>query len=448
MAAFDVRIDAARAVLDDRETPVTLGLRAGRVCAVERFGSSLSAAETVRLGDDVVLLPGLVDTHVHIDEPGRTGWEGFASATRAAAAGGVTTLVDMPLDCKPVTTSAAALSVKRAAAVGRCFVDVAFWGGVIPGNGLDLQALRAAGVAGFKCFLADSGNPDFPPVEESTLRFALRVARSTGVPLLVHAEAPDVLAAAPVARGPRYADYLASRPSRAESCAVAAVVDAVLATGGAAHIVHVSSSESVDLIRGAQASGLPVTAETCPHYLTIDSDQIPDSATAFACAPPIRSSHDADALWSALREGVIGMVVSDHSPCAAELKTEDFGTTWGGISSLQLALPVMWTAAGARAVTLVDLVRWMAQRPAQLAGLDDKGSITVGAAADLCVFDPAAEFVVDPLALHHRQPVTPYAGRRLRGQVRETWLAGRRIEPAGRPTGQLLSRRVRAEAAS
>lgn len=430
---MDVRIDAARAVVGGAVRAVTLGVTGGRIAAVEEHGTELPARTQVLLGADVVLLPGLVDTHVHIDEPGHADWEGFRSATRAAAAGGITTLVDMPLDCEPVTTSAEALALKRSAAARECFVDVGFWGGVVPDNAADLAGLLKGGVLGFKCFLSDSGNPKFPPIDDEQLRAAMQ--QLGGLPLLVHAESVRELAMATAPAGRSYAAFLASRPEASEVAAVQQVVTAAADTGARAHVVHVSSAGGVAVLAAARAAGVAVSGETCPHYLTFDG--VPDGATLLACCPPIRDA--TDALWGGLRDGTLSLVVSDHSPCAPAMKalgSGDFGSAWGGVSSLQLGLPLVWTQARARGFDLVDVVRWMCTAPADLAGLPDKGRIVVGADADLCVFDPETTWTVDVTRLLHRQPVSPYDGRGLTGLVRQTWLRG---EPVGDlPCGRLL----------
>jgi allantoinase len=437
----DLVIRAPRAVTAEGEVPAAVHVRDGRITAVQPYDTTPvgRAAEVVELGADVVLLPGLVDTHVHINEPGHADWEGFAHATRAAAAGGITTLVDMPVDSFPATVDAEALEAKRAAASGSCHVDVGFWGGAIPGNLGRLDALRRAGVLGFKCFLADSGAPDFPPLSPPGLAEAMReVAAFDGV-LLVHAESGAELAACPPARGPRYADFLASRPDRVEEAAVATVIEAARLTGARAHVVHLSSAGALPLISAARRDGVRITAETCPHYLALTAEEIPDGATGYACCPPIRSAANRDLLWSGLAGGTLGLVVSDHSPCAPELKRPgDFGAAWGGISSLQLALPIVWTEARRRGVALAEVVTWMSERPARLAGLGAKGRIAPGRDADLCVFAPDEEFTVRAEDLHHRHPITPYAGRRLYGRVRRTWLRGRGIDPAN-PAGRPLA---------
>jgi allantoinase len=343
----------------------------------------------------------------------------------------------MPLNSLPPTVHIDALAVKRAAAAGQCHVDVGFWGGAVPGNAADLAGLHAAGVFGFKAFLADSGVPEFPPLDPAGLAEALAAVDALFV---VHAEDPDQLHAA--AASPRYADFLASRPPEAEHAAVAAAIAAARAANARLHILHLSAATALPLIARAQADGVRVTAETCPHYLTLDAASIADGATEFKCCPPIRDAANADALWQALADGLITSVVSDHSPCTPELKrrdTGDFAAAWGGIASVQLGLPVMATAASARGFGLADVVTWMAARPADLVGLGRKGRIAVGADADLVVFDPAATFIVDPYRLYHRNPVTPYAGQHLTGVVRSTWLRGVPVTGAA-PHGDLLSR--------
>jgi allantoinase len=443
----DLLIRALRAVTGDAaepEQPLAVGVTGGRVAAVEPLaGSSLAGRATLELGEDVVLLPGLVDSHVHVCEPGHTEWEGFASATRAAAAGGITTVVDMPLDSVPATVSADALQAKRRAADGQCHVDVGFWGGVIPGSTPELERLARAGVTGFKCFLADSGSPDFPPVDARQLTGALHVLARLGRPLLVHAESARVAAATGAYAGRSYAGYLASRPRELENLAVAEVIEAARVTGGHAHIVHLSSSDALSMIASAQREGVRLTAETCPHYLTLTAEEIGDGETACKCSPPIREAANRELLWDGLREQILGLVVSDHSPCTAAMKepgTGDFGLAWGGISSLQLGLPLVWTQARRRGIGLARVAAWMSAAPARLAGLTAKGRIAAGYDADFCVLAPEEPFVVDPGQLHHRHPATtPYAGRRLHGVVRLTMLRGQVIDP-GRPRGKLLSR--------
>jgi allantoinase len=434
----DLVLRSRRAVLPDGERPAAVSVRAGRIVAVREYDAPIEAAEDVDLGE-LALLPGLVDTHVHVNEPGRTEWEGFATATRAAAAGGVTTIVDMPLNSLPPTVDVDALAVKQRAARGQIHVDVGFWGGAIPGNAAALPALHAAGVYGFKAFLADSGVPEFPPLSPAGLAAALAAVDAQFV---VHAEDPDHLHAA--APSTAYADFLASRPADAEHAAVATAIAAARAAGARVHILHLSAAGALPLIAKARADGVRVTAETCPHYLTLDAARIPAGATEFKCCPPIRDAANADRLWAALADGLITCVVSDHSPCTPELKrrdTGDFAAAWGGIASVQLGLPVIWTAARARGHRLAEVLDWMARRPADLVGLTAKGRIAVGADADLVAFDPDAAFTVDPSRLHHRHPVTPYAGSALTGVVRTTWLRGRTVT-GDAPSGVLLTREV------
>ncbi|MFQ6172001.1 allantoinase AllB [Oryzobacter sp. R7] len=442
--AAETLLRAGRAVVDGSEAAASVRIRDGVVVDVAAVGAPADGADVVELADDEVLLPGLVDTHVHCNEPGRTEWEGFASATRAAAAGGVTTIVDMPLNSIPPTTSVAALAVKRAAAQGQAWVDVGFWGGAVPGNVDDLAALHGAGVLGFKCFLLDSGVEEFAPLTPDGFATAMAETARLGALLVVHAE--DGSAVRECAHGRAYRDFLDSRPDAAEERAVALVVGTARATGGRAHVVHLSAAGVVPALRAARDAGVAVTAETCPHYLYFESGSIPDGATELKCCPPIRDAANRERLWAALASGAIDLVVTDHSPCTADLKageSGDFAAAWGGIASLQLGLPVVWSAARERRVPLTDVVRWMATAPARLVGLEGKGEIAVGADADLCVFAPEAPWVVDPARLHHRNPVSPYAGRTLTGTVRQTWLRGRPVDLAAEPRGRLLERGAR-----
>jgi allantoinase len=399
----------------------------------------------ITLADDEVLLPGLVDTHVHVNEPGRTDWEGFATATRAAAAGGITTIVDMPLNSIPPTTNAEALRIKRAQAAGQVHVDAGFWGGAVPGSFAFMPALHRDGVFGFKVFLRDSGVPEFPPVDQAGLGAAMEQAAALGSVVLVHAEDAAVIDSAPRPAGCGYASYQASRPPAAEVAAIAQVIEAARRTGAQAHILHLSAADALPLIEAAKGRGVAFTVETCPHYLALAAEDIPDGATQFKCAPPIRERANRERLWQALRDGVIDCVVSDHSPCPPAMKhlaDGDFGAAWGGISSVQLSLPVVWTQARERGFSLDDIARWMAARPAEIAGVAGKGKIAPGFDADLVAFAPDDAFDVDPLRLHHRHKVTPYAGQRLHGVVRRTWLRGNPVD-GDRPSGRLLARQER-----
>jgi allantoinase len=439
----DLVFRALRVVTAAGEVARRVGIADGRIIAIEPLDSELTAPQIVNLGDDEVLLPGLVDTHVHVNEPGRTEWEGFDTATRAAAAGGVTTIVDMPLNSIPPTVDVAALDLKRKAAEGRVHVDVGFWGGAVPGNLGELRGLHDAGVFGFKCFLLHSGVDEFPHLDPGDLPDVLTNIRTFGSLLLVHAEDSDAIDRAPSAHGQAYLDYLGSRPRGAENVAIAHVIEAARWTQARAHVLHLSSSDALAMLRTARRDGVLITVETCPHYLFFTAEEIPDGQTQFKCCPPIREADNRELLWDGLRTTVIDAVVSDHSPCTPDLKrldVGDFGLAWGGIASLQLGLSAIWTEARRRGFTLADLVRWMAERPAAIAGMNRKGHIALGYHADFCVFAPDDAFVVDPARLHHRHAVTPYAQRPLAGVVRSTWLRGRRVFTDGEPQGQLLRR--------
>ncbi len=429
-------VRARRVVLPEGQREAAVHADGGRIVAVTAYDDA--PAGTVTLADDEVLLPGLVDTHVHVNEPGRTEWEGFATATAAAISGGVTTIVDMPLNSIPPTTTVDALHVKREVAAGQVATDVAFWGGAVPGNVDQLRPLHEAGVVGFKCFLLDSGVPEFPPLDDDGLRDALtEIAGFDGL-LIAHAEDADVIAAAPEPSGSSYARFLASRPPDAEESAIGRLVAAARDTGARVHVVHLADGDALPMLRAVRAEGVRITVETCPHYLTFAAEDVPDGATPFKCCPPIRERSHQEALWAALRARDVDLVVSDHSPCTPDLKLldrGDFGAAWGGIASLQVALPVVWTGARARGIALAEVVRWMAAEPARLAGLPRKGAVAVGNDADLVAFAPEERWTVGDL--RHRNPVTPYAGRELHGVVRRTWLRG---EPAGGTDGRLLRR--------
>jgi allantoinase len=440
---FDLVIRARQAVVDGRLRPATIAVRDGRIAAVTGYEAPADAAELVELAPDEVLLPGLVDSHVHVNEPGRTEWEGFATATAAAAAGGVTTIIDMPLNSIPPTCDVAALEIKQKSARGRVHVDTGFWGGAIPGNTADLRPLHEAGVFGFKCFLLPSGVDEFPPLDQSGLEQALREIAAFDGLLIVHAEDAHEITNVPPGRD--YQGFLRSRPPAAEQRAIGTLLDLAARTGARVHVLHLSSAAALPALTAARRRGVRVTAETCPHYLSFAASEIPDGATQFKCCPPIRDAANRDALWAGLRAGEIDCVVSDHSPCTAELKhpdTGDFAAAWGGIASLQLGLPAVWTAARSRGVPLTEVVAWIATAPAALAGLSRKGALAVGRDADLCAFAPEESFVVDAAALEHRNPVSAYDGQRLTGVVRRTWLRGVPITGPGTglATGQLLNR--------
>jgi len=378
---------------------------------------------------DLVIMPGIVDTHVHVNEPGRTDWEGFATASAAAAAGGITTIVDMPLNSIPATTSRAALDRKREAARA-ARVNLEFWGGVVPGNAGDLDALADAGVRGFKCFLSPSGVDEFGHVGEADLRAALPILARRKLPLLVHAEWPSSLLPIDINADARaYDTWLASRPPRAEVDAIALLVSLCREFRAHIHIVHLAALEAIALLRAARAEGLPITSETCPHYLTFCAEDIPSGATLFKCAPPIRDSRHREALWRALEDGTIDLIATDHSPCPVTLKADgDFVRAWGGIASLELSLSAVWSAASSRGVGLERVAQWLCAAPARLAGLDARtGRIEEGMDADLLVWDPDADVQVDPSRLHQRHKCTPYGGRTLRGRAVETYVRGRLV---------------------
>ncbi|MGA8729896.1 MAG: allantoinase AllB, partial [Terracidiphilus sp.] len=433
----------------------TLVVEGGRISSVGEWSDVPPDAALHDVGG-AVILPGLVDTHVHINEPGRTEWEGFSTATRAAAAGGVTTLVDMPLNCVPETINVTALEVKRAAARGKTWVDWTTWGGVVRGNPAELKPMTEAGVPGFKCFLIHSGIDGFAWVDEAELRLALEQLRriGRGGPLLVHAEV-----AGPVDRATemlhasnadwrKYSTYLASRPDEAELEAIALLVRLAEEFAVPVHIVHLASAQALPMLAEARERGVPVTVETCPHYLWFEAGEIPDGATQYKCAPPIRNAENRERLWKALEDGLIDMVATDHSPCPPEMKYLIEGRwdkAWGGIASLGLALPVLWTGMTRRGLGLERIGAWMARAPARLAGLEGrKGSLTAGCDADVVVFDPDAEWSVGPEDLHFRHKLSPYLGVKLKGRVLETWLRGDRVfqrdEFIGEPRGRELVR--------
>jgi allantoinase len=437
--SFDLVLHADAVFIEGAFRAATIGLRDGIIAAIEPARTELPARASITLARDERLIPGVVDTHVHVNEPGRTEWEGFASATRAAAAGGVTTIIDMPLNSIPPTIDPAALAMKRESAASQAVVDVGFWGGAVPGSLGSLRTLHDAGVFGFKCFLSPSGVDEFPHLESDGLLAALReLAHFDGL-LVVHAEDPSVLTAHANDGGPSYARFVDSRPAEAELAAIRRVIDGIRETGGRAHILHLSSAAALPLIAEAKAEGLRLTAETCPHYLTLDAEHIPDGATEFKCCPPIRDEVNRDRLWQGLLDGVIDVIVSDHSPATPGLKLGfdgDFGRAWGGIAGLQLGLANVWTEAARRGIGLDRVLGWMSRGPADLVGLARKGRIAVGADADLVAFAPDGEFTVEPSALAHKHPVTAFAGTRLRGVVTTTWLRG--IPVTAQPHGRLL----------
>ncbi|MET7872313.1 allantoinase AllB [Streptomyces cyaneofuscatus] len=434
---------STRVVTPEGTRPATVAVAGGTIDAVLPYDTEVPAGARLEDFGDDVLLPGLVDTHVHVNDPGRTEWEGFWTATRAAAAGGITTLLDMPLNSLPPTTTVENLRIKQQVAAPKAHVDTGFWGGALPSNVKDLRPLYEAGVFGFKCFLSPSGVEEFPELDQEQLARSLAEIAGFGGLLIVHAEDPHHLAEAPQRPGPAYADFLASRPRDAENTAIEGLIAHAKRLNARVHVLHLSSSDALPLIAAAKHEGVRVTVESCPHFLTLTAEEVPDGATEFKCCPPIREAANQDALWAGLADGTIDCIVSDHSPCTTDLKTPDFASAWGGISSLQLGLPAIWTEARRRGHSLDDVVRWMSAAPAELAGLSRKGAIEAGRDADFAVLAPEATFTVDPAELFHRNQVTAYAGKTLHGVVRSSWLRGVRIAAEGvlaEPTGRLLER--------
>lgn len=439
---YDLVIRGRKVLTTAGIAPREVGIVDGRIVALEPLGNALVGKETIELADDETLIPGLVDSHVHVNEPGRTEWEGFASATKAAAAGGVTTIIDMPLNSIPPTVTVDALNVKRDSARTQAFVDVGFWGGAIPGNTGDLRGLHDEGVFGFKCFLLHSGVDEFPPLEPDELEKDMAELSGFDGLMIVHAEDSRAIDRAPSPDGDEYEGFLHSRPRGAENIAIAEVIERARWTGARAHILHLSSSDALAMIASAKRDGVKLTVETCPHYLTLLAEEIPNGATAFKCCPPIREASNRELLWQGLEDGVIDCIVSDHSPSTVDLKdleNGDFGVAWGGISSLQLGLSIIWTEARQRGIPLERVVEWMGRKPAELARLQRKGTLGPGYDADLAVFAADEAFIVDAEKLHHKNHITPYQGKALSGVVRRTFVRGTEVD-FNEPKGQLIRR--------
>ena len=431
MAGFAIKSN--RVLLPDGLQPATVVVQGELIESIHPHDFTPPDLPLIDVGHHSVL-PGLVDCHVHINEPGRTEWEGFETATQAAAAGGICSVVDMPLNCQPVTTRPEALSLKLEATRGQLWVDMGFWGGVVPDNADALVPLAKDGILGAKAFLIHSGIDDFPEVNEEQLRAAMVQLKSCGLPLLAHAEL-DLGAPADDLAPITYESYLRSRPPEWETRAIELLVNLCRETGCAVHIVHLSAAEALPTLRAARAEGLPITVETCPHYLCLEAETIPDRSTSFKCAPPIRGKANQDRLWEGLREGVIDFIVSDHSPCVPQLKCFDSGNfhdAWGGISSLQLGISSVWEQAQRRGFTEIDLVRWMSTGPAEFIGRSGTlGRLAPGYYANMVVWDPECVFEVTAEHLLFRHRVSPFIGRRIQGKVLTTYLRGQRIYHEG-----------------
>lgn len=419
--------------------PAAALIEGEKIAAVGAMADMPADCAVVNAGA-LAVLPGLVDPHVHINDPGRSDWEGFATATRAAASGGFTMLVDMPLNCLPETTTVEALEVKHAAATDSCFVDWAAWGGAVADNQAHLKPLARAGVPGYKCFLIYPGIEGFTMIHEPELRRSLPLIAETGLPLLVHAELSEAIDEATKSLADadwrRYATYLASRPDEAELAAIRLMITLAEETGAHIHIVHLATAQALPLLTAARLRGLKITVETCEHYLTFAAEEIPDGATEFKCAPPIRSAENRELLWQGLMKGEIDFVTSDHSPCPPAMKGREaghFGKAWGGIATLGLALPVLWTGMKRRGIALDQIIPWLATGPARLAGVAGrKGSIATGADADFVLFDDEAEWTISQAELHFQHKISPYLGRKVNGRVHATYLRGACIYQHGR----------------
>lgn len=424
---------AGRIITPTGERKGCVHIANGRITAV----TDTAPSHAISIPANEVLIPGLVDTHVHINDPGRANWEGFPTATRAAAAGGITTLIDMPLNSIPPTTTPEALATKQEAAQ-EIHVETGFWAGAVPENLSNLADLHQAGVFGFKAFTVDSGVPEFGHLTRTQLAEALRHTADLDTTLIVHAENPTHIT---TTNSRHYQDFLETRPPEAETTAIADLLTLAEQTNARLHILHLSSADALPAIAEAKRNGTRVTAETCPHYLTITAEEIPDGATQYKCCPPIREAENRERLWQGLADGTIDMIVSDHSPSTVDLKrldTGDFGQAWGGIASLQITLPAIWTEARKRGFILTQVITWMATNPANLVGLTTRGRIEPGAHANLATFAPDEEFTVTAANLHHRNKITAYEGRRLTGVIKQTWLHGEKMTDD--PRGTLLTR--------
>ncbi len=441
----DFAITSQRVVTPEGEKPAAMLIKDEKILDVVSVQNIPEGCATEDMGNDVVM-PGLVDAHVHINEPGRTDWEGFETATKAAASGGITTLVDMPLNCIPVTTTVEAFHHKISSTRNKLFVDCGFYGGLIPDNLMDIEPLAEAGVLGFKTFMSHSGIHEFPKVTESHLRKALPILTKKGIPVLVHAELENGVEPSDDHR--TYESFQATRPKSWENNAIKLLIQLCKEYETAIHIVHLSSSDVLPEIAQAREDGLPLSVETCPHYLHFAAEEISNGDTRFKCAPPIWDADNREKLWVGLQKGTIDFITSDHSPCTPELKKlekGDFQTAWGGISSVQFTLPVIWTECRNRGFSLTHLAKWLCKGPANFIGKGQrKGQISPGCDADLVCWDPDARFVVEQTAIHHKHKLTPYEGENLFGIVKKTFLRGKKVFDGGHftsaPLGQPLFR--------
>ncbi|AFV88400.1 Allantoinase [Acidipropionibacterium acidipropionici ATCC 4875] len=432
-------VSAPAAVHDGHIGPATLTVTDGVITAI---ADTQTPGADVRIAPSDVLLPGAVDTHVHLNEPGRTEWEGFATGTRAAAAGGVTTVLDMPLNSIPPTTTPDALATKREAAAGKLSVDLGYWGGAVPQNLGHLEELWEAGVFGFKCFTLPSGVDEFEPLDAAQLRTAMTEIAGFGGLLIVHAEDARTIDAAPSPHSRAYSDFLLSRPDEAELKAIGLVIDTMRETGCQVHLLHLSSARGLDLVAAAKAEGLPLTVETCPHYLCLAAESIPDGTPEYKCCPPIRDRGNQDALWQGLTEGLIDIVVTDHSPTTRANKYAsggDLSAAWGGVAGVQVGYTAMLDAAASHGVGLERIVEWMSEGPARIMGVPAKGGLTVGHDADLAVWSARPQ-TIDAAALKHRNPISAWHGHTFAGTITDVWLRGALLGRDPEPNGHEIFR--------
>ena len=433
----DFAIASQKVLTLEGEKPAAILIKGEKILDVVSIENIPENCPTEEMGNNMIM-PGLVDAHVHINEPGRTDWEGFETATKAAAAGGITTIVDMPLNCIPVTTTVDALNQKIIATKDQLWIDCGFYGGLIPDNNQDLESLADAGVLGFKAFLSPSGIDEFPNISEKHLREALHILAKKGIPVLVHAELEN--GATSSEENKTYKYFQESRPKSWENNAIKLLIQLCREFNVHIHIVHLSSADILPEIAQTRKDGFPLTVETCPHYLHFSSERISDGDTRFKCAPPIWNGENRENLWAGLEEGIINFITSDHSPCTPELKNLEAGNfekAWGGISSIQFALPVIWTECKQRGYSLEQLINWMSKQPAKFIGKDQqKGQISPGFDADLVCWNPDKKYIIKKEAIHHKNKLTPYEGESLYGVVNATFLRGQKVYENGQFLGK------------